>query len=79
MNKNGLIDGIMSEDFDCFVFGGDIIIRENISQHGNQRSKIAHLESEINVYRSTSFPVLGLSRGALILIALIAGGDYDDV
>jgi len=55
MNKNGLIDGIMSEDFDCFVFGGDIIIRVNISQCENQHSKIAHLESEIDIYQSNLF------------------------
>ncbi|KAK0460352.1 PIN domain-like protein [Armillaria novae-zelandiae] len=65
LSKLGLIDAVMSEDFDTMVFGAQRVIRIK------EESDSQYL---IEVYEAGS----KFSRNNLVTIALLAGGDYDD-
>ncbi|KAJ7651099.1 PIN domain-like protein [Roridomyces roridus] len=64
------IDAVLTDDSDAFVFGASTVLR--IRTEDNKAFE-ASLYSANDV--ST---VLGLDRDGLILIALLAGGDYSD-
>ena len=70
----GCIDGILSEDVDCFVFGASAVIRIP-----PQISRRSYMQQPIQVYKASSFEPATFTRGGLLLIALFAGNDYDRV
>ncbi|RPD70264.1 PIN domain-like protein, partial [Lentinus tigrinus ALCF2SS1-7] len=63
MNQAGLIDTVMSDDGDTLVFGADVVIRKYVL-----------------VYRASAMQEhaqVRMTRNSLILLAVLAGGDYD--
>ncbi|KAJ6448824.1 PIN domain-like protein [Mycena sanguinolenta] len=64
------VDAILTDDSDSFVFGASVVLR--IRSEDNE-SYEASRYSAFDIAQ-----VLGLSREDLILIAILAGGDYSD-
>ncbi|KAJ7093974.1 PIN domain-like protein [Mycena belliarum] len=64
------IDAILTDDSDAFVFGASVVLR--IRSEDND-----HFEASRYSAHDIA-TVLGLSREGLILIAILAGGDYSD-
>ncbi|KAJ7204476.1 PIN domain-like protein [Mycena pura] len=71
LNKSGIIDAVMTTDVDVLLFGAQaIVIPPNKKKDGGN----------VTVYTSERVfitPTVSLSRGGLLLVALLAGGDYD--
>lgn len=62
----GLVDGIVSDDSDILVFGGDVVFRHAFSsKHDLELYNIEDIQSE-----------LGLDHDGLVFLALLLGGDY---
>ncbi|KAJ7151699.1 PIN domain-like protein, partial [Mycena filopes] len=86
LNRIGVLDGILSDDVDNFLFGATTVIRNasnNLS--GNRANPVLNSEgrddkNHTRVYRMadiTTHPDVSLTRGDMILIGLCSGGDYD--
>ncbi|KAF7980506.1 hypothetical protein HWV62_38016 [Athelia sp. TMB] len=71
LNRLGHIHAVMTDDVDVFLFGALRVIRNrNVKTDGDA----------VRVYSLATLGLEGgerLTRGSLILIALLAGGDYD--
>uniref|UniRef100_D8QFX1 XPG-I domain-containing protein n=1 Tax=Schizophyllum commune (strain H4-8 / FGSC 9210) TaxID=578458 RepID=D8QFX1_SCHCM len=84
LNRIGIIDGVLSDDSDNFLFGALTVIRNPSNNLSANRAKPV-LNSEgrddkqhTMVYRLADITSqLELTRGGLILIGLMAGGDYE--
>ncbi len=62
----GLVDGIITDDSDCFLFGGNMIYRNLFNQ-----------TRDVECYRGSDLErELGLSRHKLIALAHLLGSDY---
>ncbi|KAH9927787.1 PIN domain-like protein, partial [Fomitopsis serialis] len=70
LNQLGLIDGVLTDDSDVFLFGARTVIR-------NYEAKAKMLTVTHAFSVSTHESVL-LSRSGMILMALLMGGDYDE-
>ncbi|KIL64082.1 hypothetical protein M378DRAFT_186825 [Amanita muscaria Koide BX008] len=85
LNRAGIIDGVLSDDVDNFLFGATTVVR-NISNNlsGNRANPILNSQGKddknhTRLYRASkilSHPSVSLTRGGLILIGLLSGGDY---
>ncbi|KAF7976883.1 hypothetical protein HWV62_5423 [Athelia sp. TMB] len=65
MNKLGIVDAIITDDSNIFLYGAKTVIRNwNVKSHGDA----------VRVFESSKFQ---LSRECLILDGLMMGGDYD--
>ncbi|KAH6914099.1 hypothetical protein BKA70DRAFT_1519374 [Coprinopsis sp. MPI-PUGE-AT-0042] len=87
LNQLGYIDGIMSDDCDSLVFGAQVLLKNKSTKlSGNYSAPALNAAGRTDkqhtmVYSAhdlETHPEVGLKRGGLILIALIAGGDYED-
>ncbi|KAJ7755955.1 PIN domain-like protein, partial [Mycena metata] len=69
LNERGLIDGIITEDSDAFLFGGRLVIRTlgPTTQHNSLIYAMDSIENTDSV---------SLDKAGLILCALLLGGDY---
>ncbi|KAJ7187686.1 PIN domain-like protein [Mycena pura] len=71
LNKSGFIDAVMTTDVDALLFGAQaIVIPPNKKKDGGN----------VTVYTSERVfitPTVSLSRGGLLFVALLAGGDYN--
>ncbi|KAJ2929825.1 hypothetical protein H1R20_g7278, partial [Candolleomyces eurysporus] len=84
LNSIGVIDGVLSDDVDNFLFGATTVIRNpSNSLSGNRSNPVLNSAGKDDknhswVYKSEDIESqLGLSRGGLILIGLLSGGDYE--
>ncbi|KAJ7743855.1 hypothetical protein B0H16DRAFT_999284 [Mycena metata] len=86
LNRIGVLDGILSDDVDNFLFGATTVIRNpsnNLS--GNRANPVLNSEgrddkNHTRVYRIEDImahPDVSFTRGDMILIGLCSGGDYD--
>ncbi|TFK37652.1 hypothetical protein BDQ12DRAFT_705822 [Crucibulum laeve] len=85
LNRIGVIDGILSDDVDNFLFGAETVIRNPSNNLSGNRANPAlnsagkDDKNHTRVYRRsdiTDHPDICLTRGGLILIGLMRGGDY---
>ncbi|EAU80898.1 hypothetical protein CC1G_03074 [Coprinopsis cinerea okayama7 len=85
LNRIGAIDGILSDDVDNFLFGATAVIRNpSNTLSGNRSNPILNAAGKDDKNHSwvfkmsdiTTHPQVGLTRGGLILIGLLSGGDY---
>ncbi|KAH9009129.1 hypothetical protein EDB84DRAFT_1446468 [Lactarius hengduanensis] len=102
LNSIGIIDAVLSDDVDNFLFGARIVIRKcalantpmqiplillNLAQVPTSQEQQAHHKNADGrvdgnhsmVYTSAEIlahPSIQLTRGGLILIGLLSGGDY---
>lgn len=68
LEKLGLVDGIVTEDSDAFVFGGKRVYKN-----------IFYDQKYVEVYdASDAEREMGLTRDGLIALALLLGGDYTE-
>ncbi|KAF8632066.1 hypothetical protein AX15_002064 [Amanita polypyramis BW_CC] len=85
LNSVGIIDGILSDDVDNFLFGATTVIRNTSNNlSGNRANPILNSQGKddknhTRLYRASkirSHSSISLTRGGLILIGLLSGGDY---
>ncbi|EPQ53590.1 hypothetical protein GLOTRDRAFT_63186 [Gloeophyllum trabeum ATCC 11539] len=85
LNRIGVIDAILSDDVDNFLFGATMVIRNpSNTLSGNKAHPVKNSAGRDDgnhsvVYKSEDFldhPDIGLTQGGLILIGLLSGGDY---
>ncbi|PBK62996.1 PIN domain-like protein [Armillaria solidipes] len=67
LNEAGIIDAILTDDVDTFIFGAHTVIRNPSSTHPHDDKLKQHFHIYSEIQRS---------RADLILIALCSGGDY---
>ncbi|KAF9561585.1 hypothetical protein CPC08DRAFT_707255, partial [Agrocybe pediades] len=85
LNRIGVIDGILSDDVDNFLFGATTVIRNSSNTlSGNRANPVLNSagkddKNHTRVFRLediTKNPQVRLTRGGMILIGLMSGGDY---
>ncbi|KAI9512138.1 hypothetical protein F5148DRAFT_1280054 [Russula earlei] len=85
LNNTGVIDAILSDDVDNFLFGAKMVIRNpSINLSGNSKHAAKNADGRVDGNHSTVYtsvdilahPSVQLTRGGLILIGLLSGGDY---
>ena len=91
LNKNGYLDAVLTDDSDTFIFGARVIIRKCVQVaftrliiYRNTSPNVHADKDNISIIkqpdpRLTSQSNGGLSSGGLLLMALLCGGDYDEV
>lgn len=74
LQKEGIVDAVLSEDVDTLMFGCGLSMR-NWSSEGTRGNKSP---THVNVYesRATKQGKAGLDPEGMVLIALMSGGDY---
>ncbi|KXN86679.1 hypothetical protein AN958_09763 [Leucoagaricus sp. SymC.cos] len=86
LNRIGVIDGILSDDVDNFLFGALTVIRNQSNNlSGNKANPVLNSEgrddrNHTRVFRFQDLhdhPDIKLTRGGLILIGIMSGGDYE--
>ncbi|KAJ6558571.1 hypothetical protein DFH09DRAFT_922590, partial [Mycena vulgaris] len=85
LNQDGLIDAIITDDCDALIFGGKTIIRNaGLDLSGNKRNPALDANGKASKHHVMVYTAdavrnhakVRLTRGALLLFALLAGGDY---
>ncbi|KAF8598071.1 hypothetical protein BDV93DRAFT_512787 [Ceratobasidium sp. AG-I] len=86
LNHIGVIDAVLSDDVDNFLFGAKVVIRNpSGTLSGNRSNPVLNSQGKddgmhVKVYRAADIekdPACRLTRGGMILIGLLSGGDYD--
>ncbi|KAI8972546.1 hypothetical protein BD414DRAFT_499894 [Trametes punicea] len=86
LNRIGVIDAVLSDDVDTFLFGAKVVLRnKNITLSGNAAHSLKNAAGKDDgnhamVYRSEDIlnhEKIQLTQGGLILIGILCGGDYD--
>ncbi|QRV85302.1 XPG i-region domain-containing protein [Ceratobasidium sp. AG-Ba] len=86
LNNIGVIDAILSDDVDNFLFGARVVIRNpSGTLSGNRSNPVLNKQGKddgmhVMVYRAEDIekdPACRLTQGGMILIGLLSGGDYD--
>lgn len=73
LEQLGIVDAVWSDDSDSFMFGASTLIRSHFEQGKKTKS-----DTHVTLYRATELHAkFGLNRPALIMFALLSGGDYD--
>jgi Holliday junction resolvase YEN1 len=74
LQREGLVDAVLSEDVDTLMFGCGRTLR-NWSSEGSRGN---HAPTHVTVYdaKATKEGKSGLDREGMILVALMSGGDY---
>ncbi|KAI5802850.1 hypothetical protein FPQ18DRAFT_398760 [Pyronema domesticum] len=71
LNREGIVDAVLSEDVDTLMFGASTVIRK-WSGEGK-----AATPTHVSVYNSDSIiNDAGLTREGIVLVAMMKGGDY---
>ncbi|KAF2116222.1 hypothetical protein BDV96DRAFT_519429 [Lophiotrema nucula] len=71
LQREGIVDAVLSEDVDTLMFGSGITIR-NWSPEGKKKTP-----THVNLYDAVKTKAgAGLDRAGMILVALMSGGDY---
>ncbi|KAI9435584.1 hypothetical protein H4582DRAFT_1970572 [Lactarius indigo] len=85
LNSIGIIDAVLSDDVDNFLFGAKMVIRNSSANlSGNSKHATKNADGRVDGNHSTVYtsaeilahPSIQLTRGGLILIGLLSGGDY---
>ncbi|KDQ57718.1 hypothetical protein JAAARDRAFT_273139 [Jaapia argillacea MUCL 33604] len=87
LNQIGVIDAVMTDDVDALVFGARTIIKNpGLTLSGNKSNPALNSEGKaskhhVMLYTADAMrthPEIALTRGGLILFALLCGGDYNE-
>ncbi|KAL5485173.1 hypothetical protein ACEPAI_7815 [Sanghuangporus weigelae] len=88
LNSVGVIDAIMTDDVDAFLFGADTIIRNpSLSLTGNRSNPATNLDGkpsnqhvmEFRIEDIQTHPEIRKSRGGMILFALLTDNGIDKI
>ncbi|KAL1501469.1 hypothetical protein ABEB36_006786 [Hypothenemus hampei] len=76
LNADGLVDGCISQDSDCFAYGAHVVYRNfSISTQGKQAAS----GGSVDIYDiRKAKDNLDLGRNKVIAMALLIGSDYSD-
>ncbi|KAG5307484.1 GEN endonuclease, partial [Acromyrmex insinuator] len=76
LNEDGLVDGCISQDSDCFLYGAKVVYRNFcMSTHGN----CGATGGSVDVYSMEKIEkTLNIGRNKMIALALLCGCDYDE-
>ncbi len=80
MVKNGLLDGVVSQDFDCLLFGAPHLYR-NIGFSGKRKVAGKNFYVDIKPEHMDAkkvFEQLGINREKLIWLGILVGTDFND-
>ncbi|KAJ7576971.1 hypothetical protein C8J56DRAFT_972030 [Mycena floridula] len=72
LNSEGLIDGVLSDDVDNFLFGARTVLRNPSNTLTANRANPLE-KNYVRIYKAEKLP---LQQSDMILIALMSGGDY---
>ena len=73
LQKQGIVDAVMSEDIDTMMFGSAVCMRNWTSEGARANKTPTH----VDIYRAQhTKSVAGLDSAGMILVALMSGGDY---
>lgn len=74
LQKEGVVDAVLSEDVDTLMFGSRVTLRNWSSEGPRGRKSPTH----VNLYsaEATKAGASGLDGDGMILVALMSGGDY---
>lgn len=85
LNQKDYIDAIMSDDCDVFIFGACTVIKNmSVKLSGNRNNPALNLENKKDAHHVMLYTAeavkdnteIALTRGGLVLFALLSGGDY---
>ncbi|KAG6374035.1 hypothetical protein JVT61DRAFT_4673 [Boletus reticuloceps] len=85
LNRVGIIDAVLSDDVDNFLFGATVVIRNpSNTLSGNRAHPVKNAQGKddgnhVATYTAEAIlsnPSVALSRSGTILIGLLSGGDY---
>ncbi|KZV78602.1 PIN domain-like protein [Exidia glandulosa HHB12029] len=88
LNRIGVIDAVLTDDVDTFLFGATMVIRNpSNTLSGNRANPVKNAEGRDDGNHVMSFKAedllsrdkIQLTQGGLILIGLLRGGDYHQV
>lgn len=72
LQREGIVDGVLSEDVDTLMFGSGLTLRQWTSE-----GKPGKTPTHVNVHDATKTKEnSGLDREGMVLIAMMSGGDY---
>ncbi|XP_012062701.1 PREDICTED: flap endonuclease GEN [Atta cephalotes] len=76
LNEDELVDGCISQDSDCFLYGAKVVYRNFcMSTHGNYGAT----GGSVDVYSMEKIEkILNIGRNKMIALALLCGCDYDE-
>ena len=75
LQKNGIVDAVMSQDVDAIMFGSSMTLRD-WSKEGTKGNKTP---THVNVLSLTRIQqTTGLNPAGMIMVALLSGGDYHE-
>jgi flap endonuclease-1 len=78
MAKKGLIDAVASQDYDTFLFGAPLVLRNlTVSRTRMIRGKMKIVIPE-KIYLDKTLKTLDISRQQLINLGLLVGTDFND-
>lgn len=74
LQREGIVDAVLSEDVDTLMFGSGLTFRS----WSSEKKSGAGTPTHVNVYdaKATKAGKSGLDREGMILVALMSGGDY---
>ncbi|KAI0830173.1 hypothetical protein BC628DRAFT_1487129 [Trametes gibbosa] len=85
LNRIGVIDAVLSDDVDTFLFGAKTVLRNpSVTLSGNRAHQLKNSAGKddgnhVMIYRSSDIlnrEDIQLTQGGLILIGILRGGDY---
>ncbi|XP_017875579.1 flap endonuclease GEN isoform X3 [Ceratina calcarata] len=76
LNEDGLVDGCISQDSDCFLYGAKVVYRNFCTSAQGNRGGSGGAVDEYSLEKIER--VLGLGRNKMIALALLCGCDYDE-
>ncbi|XP_043252508.1 flap endonuclease GEN [Colletes gigas] len=76
LNEDGLVDGCISQDSDCFLYGAKVVYKNFCMSAQGNRGGTGGAVDEYNIEKVNK--LLNLGRNKMIALALLCGCDYDD-
>lgn len=76
LNEDGLVDGCISQDSDCFLYGAKVVFRNFCTSSTGNRSVGGGAVDEYRIEKIES--ALNLGRNKMIALALLCGCDYNE-
>ncbi|CAL7945674.1 unnamed protein product [Xylocopa violacea] len=76
LNEDGLVDGCISQDSDCFLYGAKVVYRNFCASAQGNRGGTGGAVDEYSLEKIER--ILNLGRNKMIALALLCGCDYDE-
>ncbi len=80
MNRDGLVQGVISQDYDCLLFGARRVLR-NFTIYGRRRISSRNIYISVDpeyIDLQENLQNLGINRDQLIDIGILIGTDFND-